>query len=89
MDCSGITAADLQDNLIAPIIIDEYREQVTKRMEDGGYMNNLGGYHSSVFQEIDWIEEDLMLVLDKLNSKLITYELEPRDYKFKDLSKLF
>ena len=34
---SDITATDLQDDIIGPLIIDEYREQVTKRMEGGGY----------------------------------------------------
>ena len=29
-----VTAADLEDDVIRPIIIEEYREQVTKRMED-------------------------------------------------------
>ena len=35
---SDITATDLQDDVIGPIIIDEYREQVTKRMKDDQYM---------------------------------------------------
>ena len=36
LDISDITAADLQDDIIAPNIIEEYKKQVTKRMEDGG-----------------------------------------------------
>ena len=36
LDISDITAADLQDDIIAPIIIEEYKKQVTKRMKDGG-----------------------------------------------------
>ena len=39
MDISDITAVDLQDDIIGPNIIEEYRELVTKRMEDDGYMN--------------------------------------------------
>ena len=39
LDHSDITAADLQDDIIGPIMIEEYRDQVTKRMEDVGYMN--------------------------------------------------
>ena len=35
---SDKTATDLQDDIIGPIIIDEYREQVTKRMKDDKYM---------------------------------------------------
>ena len=41
LDISQITATDLQDEVMAPINIDEYREQVTERMEDGEYMNFL------------------------------------------------
>ena len=67
---SNITATDSQDDKIGPIIIKEYREQVTKRMEDGGQMNILSGYRSSVFQdfekylrtEIDLRGDDIRLV---------------------------
>ena len=40
---SDITDEDLQDDIIAPIIIEEYKKQVTKRMKDGQYMNILAG----------------------------------------------
>ena len=43
-DISDITATDLQDDIIGPFTIKEYREQVTNRMEDVGYMNILAGY---------------------------------------------
>ena len=85
LDISDITAADLQDDIIAPIIIEEYKEQVTKRMKDVGYMNIVAGYVSSVFQdfesylrtEVDLVEDDIKLVSDKNNSSFITYKLEP------------
>ena len=72
LDIEDITAADLQDDIIAPIIIEEYNEQVTKRMNDDGYMNILARYTSSVFQDfesflktqIDLVEDDIKLVLD-------------------------
>ena len=91
---SDITPADLQDDIIAPIIIEEYKEQVTKRMNDVGYMNILAGYNSSVFQdfesylrtEVDLVEDDIKLVLDEYNSSFITYKLEPGIYTFKDIS---
>ena len=38
---SDITAANLQDEIIGPIIIEEYREQVTKRVIDEQYMRSL------------------------------------------------
>ena len=91
---SHITAADLQDEIRGPVVVKEYKEQLTKRMEDVGYTNILSGYPSSVFQdfesylstEIDLVEDDIRLVLDKYNSSFITYEVEPRIYTFKDLS---
>ena len=89
-----ITATDLQDEIIAPIIIDEYRKQVTKRMEDGQYMNILAIYTSSVFQvfesflrtQIDLVGDDIKLVLDEYNSSFITYQLQLGIYTFKDIS---
>ena len=94
LDIEDITAADIQDDIIGPIIIEEYREQVTKRMKDEQYMNILAIYTSSVFQDfesflrtqIDLIEDDIKLVLDEYNSSFITYELEPGIYTFKDFS---
>ena len=85
LDIADITAADLQDDIIAPIIIKEYKEKVTKRMEDGGYTNILSGYIESVFQnfesclrtENDLVEDAIRLVLDENNSSFIIYELEP------------
>ena len=53
LDIEDITAVDLQDDIIAPIIIEEYKEQVTRRMNDGGYMNILAGYTSSVYQDFE------------------------------------
>ena len=94
MDTSDITDEDLQDDIIGPNIIEEYVEQVTKRMKDEQYMNILSIYTSSVFQDfesflrtqIDLVEDDVKLVLDEYNSSFITYELEPGIYTFKDFS---
>ena len=80
LDIEDITAADLKDKIIGPILIEEYREQVTKRMKDEQYMNILAIYTSSVFQDfesflrtqIDLVEDDIKLVLDEYNSSLIT-----------------
>ena len=41
LDTSDITPADLQDDMIGPIIIQDYRERVTKRMKDDKYMEIL------------------------------------------------
>ena len=94
LDISDITATDLQDDIIGPIIIEEYREQVTKRMKDDKYMKILAGYVSSVFQdfesclrtEVDLVQDDTKLVLDEYNSSFVTYELDPGIYTFKDIS---
>ena len=94
LDISDITDEDLQDDIIAPIIIEEYKKQVTKRMEDGGYLNILARYTNSVFQDfgsflrtqIDLVEDDVRLVLNEYNSNFITYELTPGIYSYRDFS---
>ena len=94
LDIEDITAEDLQDEIIAPIIIQEYKKQVTKRMKDDGYMNIVADYVRSVFQDFesylrtedDLVEDDIKLVLDEYNSNFMTYELEPGIYTFKDIS---
>ena len=94
MDISDITAVALQDDIIAPIIIEEYKELVRKRMKNEHYMNILSIFTSSVFQDfqkllrtqIHSIEGDNKLVLDEYNSSFITYEITPGIYTFKDIS---
>ena len=89
-----ITAENLQDDIIRPIIIEEYNEQVTKRMNDEKYMNILAIYTRSVFQDfesflrtqIDLIEDEIRLGLDEYNSGFVTYNLEPGIYSYRDLS---
>ena len=96
LDIVDNTAADLQDEVIAPFINSEYSEQVTNRMEVGGFMNNLAEYTGSVFQnfasylrtEVDLVEDDIRLVLDKYSSSFITYELETGIYTFRDNSEV-
>ena len=93
LDIEDITATDLQDDIIGPIIIEEYKKQVTKRMKDDKYMEILAGYIRSIFQdfesylrtEVDLVEDDIKLVLDEYNSSFITYELDPGIYTFKDI----
>ena len=85
LEISDITDADLQDDVIGPIIIEECKKQVTKRMKDDKNMHNLSDYSSSIFQdfesylttEVDLIEDDIRLVLDEYNSSFITYEISP------------
>ena len=94
LDIEDITATDLQDDIIGPINIEEYKEQVTKRIKDEQYMNILAIYIRSVFQDfesflrtqIDLAEDDIKFVLDEYNSSFITYELEPGIYSYSDIS---
>ena len=94
LDIEDITAEDLQDDIIGPIIIEEYKKQVSKRMNDEQYMNILSIYTSSVFQDfesflrsqIDLVEDDIKLVLDEYNSNFITYELAPGIYTNRDIA---
>ena len=94
MGIKDITATDLEDDIIGPIIIEEYKEQVTKRMNDEQYMNILAIYTSSVFQDFesflrtqyDLVEDDIKLVLDEYNSNFITYELETGIYSYRDIA---
>ena len=94
LDIEDITPTDLQDDIIAPIIIEEYKEQVTKRMKDEHYMNILAIYTRSTFQDferflrtqIDLVEDDVKLVLDEYNSSFVTYKLEPGIYSYRDIS---
>ena len=94
LDISDITAADLQDDRIGPIIIKEYKEQVTERMKNDQYMRILSNYTSSVFQDCEifhrtkiyLIEDEVRLVLDEYDSSFITYEISPKIYTFKDIS---
>ena len=94
LDIEDITAEDIQDDIIGPIIIEEYKEQVTKRMNDEQYMNILAIYTRSIFQDfesflrtqIDLVEDDIKLVLDEYNSNFVTYKLEPGIYSYKDIA---
>ena len=62
----------LQDDILGPNIIEENRNQVTKRMKDDKYMLILAMYIDSIFQdfenflrtEVDLGEDDIRLVLN-------------------------
>ena len=93
MDVSYITAADLQDEIIGPIFIDGYREQVSRGMRIDEYMKFLAGFTRSLFQDfesylrtkVELVENDINLALDKSNSSFVTYEIQPFLYTLKDL----
>ena len=84
---------DLQIDIIGPLIIEEYRNQLTKRLK--AYQNRrfLEIYVNSIFQdfegffrtEVDLVEDAIRLDLDEYISSFITYELEPGIHTFEDL----
>ena len=73
LDISDITATDLHVGIIGPILFEDYKEQVTKRMKDEHYTKILSKYIDSVFQdfqsylrtEVNLVEDDNILVLDE------------------------
>ena len=91
---SDITATGFQNEIIGPIIIKEYREKVTERVNDDKYMPILAGYVKSIFEEfekylrteVDLVEDGIGLVLDEYNSSFVTYKLQPGIYTCKDLT---
>ena len=91
---SDNTATQWQDEKIAPFFIEEYREQVTKRMKDDGCRRFLAIYVCSILQDfetflrtkVDLVEDDIRLVLDENILGVITYQIESGKYTFKDIS---
>ena len=94
MEIENITAGDLQDEILAPIIFEVNREQLTKRMKNDEFMRILAMYNIYLFQnfedflrtEFDLVENDIRLVLDDYNSSFVTDDLEPGVYSLKDIS---
>ena len=94
LDISDITATDLQDEIIGPIVIEEYRNQVPKRLKDEQCTRILSFYVRSIFQdfesffrtEIGLVEDDIKLVLDEHISSFIANELPLCIHTFKDIS---
>ena len=97
LDISDITVVDLQDDIKAPNIIEEYSEKVTKTMEDDKYMPILAMYFDSIFQdfesslrtETDVVKDNIRLVFDEYVSSFDTYEIEPGFKIFKGISEAF
>ena len=82
MEITDFTATGLQDDIKGPIIIDEDRKQVTRRMKDDKCMRLLAIYVSSVYQDfesflrtdVDLVEHDIKTVLVEYISTFITFE---------------
>ena len=73
MGIRDITASDLQDYIIGPIIFQEYRKQIRKRIKIDKYLSDLAFYNRSIFQDfesfvrtaVDLVADDIRLVLDE------------------------
>ena len=93
---SDNTNKHLQYIILGPIIIEEYKKDVTKKMKNDKYMDLLEGFTHSVFQvfenylrtEVDLAADDIGLVLDGKNSIFIKYAIQPGFYSFKDHSEV-
>ena len=80
METTDITATDLQDEILGPIIIEECRQRVSKRMKNDDYMKILAGFTRSITEdfesylrtEVDLVEDDIRIVVDEYNSSFIT-----------------
>ena len=65
LEITDNTATDLKDDIIGPIVEEEYREQVTKRMKNDKYMDNLV-YNRSIFQDFESLLRTKLIWLKRI-----------------------
>ena len=95
LDLSHITDQDSQHKTTGPDIIQAYRELSIEERQTDRYYFLLLNYTQSPFREFETYlgiltglkEDDIQLILKQYNSKVITYEISPGIYTFKDISK--
>ena len=68
LDIEDITAADLQDDLMCPVIIEEYKKQVTKRMKDDKYMYFSSGFLVLYFKILKVFSEQKLVWLKMISN---------------------
>ena len=91
---SHITQEHLEDEIIGPLIIDEFLKLSHEKKNSDGYMILLRGYSRSLFRDFESYlrivvgldEEDIRLILKLYNSHFITHELTPGNYTIQDIS---
>ena len=91
---SHITNEHLDDEIIGPLIIDEFIKLSTEKKNTDGYIILLLGYARSPFRDFESYlriivrldEEDIQLNLKEYNSHFITYELPPGICSIQDTS---
>ena len=89
-----ITDDHLNDEILGPLIIDEYIKLSIEEKNKDGCMVLIFGYSASSFRDFESYlrlvigldEKDNQLILKEYNSHFITYELTPGIYTIKDIS---
>ena len=95
LDIPNITDDHLEDDTLAPRIIETYRKLRLDKSSHDGYIILLMGYAKSPFRDFEsylrifvGLEEDnIRLILKQYNEKFITYGLDPGNYTIEDLQK--
>ena len=96
LDLSHITPEDLEHKTRGPDIIKAYRELSIEESQTDGYYFLLMNYTQSSFRDFEGYlriltglnEDDIQIILKQYNSKLITCEISPGIYTFKDFSEV-
>ena len=91
------TDSHLEDETLAPRIIETYWKLRSDKSSHDGYIILLMGYVRSPFRDFEnylriviGLEEDnIQLILKQYNENFVTYELDPGNYTIEDLQKAF
>ena len=94
LNISDIAATGLPNDIIGRILIEEYREKLSKRIKNDAYMLISAIYDGSLLHvlksflrlEIDLVEDEIRLLLDEYISSFTTYDLKPGFYIFIDFA---
>ena len=95
LDIPNNTDDHLEDDTLAPRIIETYWKLRLDKSSHDGYIILLTGYINSSFRDFEsylriivGLEEDnIQLILKQYNEKFITYKLDPGNYTIEDLKK--
>ena len=95
LNVPNITDSHLEDETVAPRIIETYWKLRSDKSSHDGYIILLMGYARSPFRDFEsylriviGLEEDnIQLILKQYNEKFTTYELDPGNYTIEDLQK--
>ena len=97
LNISNNTDSHLEDETLAPRIIETYWNLRSDKSSHDGYIILLMGYVRSPFRDFEnylriviGLEEDnIQLILKQYNENFVTYELDPGNYTIEDLQKAF